>query len=85
MKTNGSSKFDLIVIEKSRVGKGMSICYVAPVPGVDFAEAVYDFFEDAGKDAGIVVRPEVVEKIAKNVFHKGFCCWDDFHFEMLIK
>lgn len=81
MKTNGSSKFDLIVIEKSRVGKGMSICYVAPVAGVDFAEAVYDFFEGAD----IAVNPEVVEKIADEVFHKGFCCWDDFQFEMLIK
>ena len=81
MKTKNSSKFDLIVIEKSRVGKGMSICYVAPVAGVDFAEAVYDFFEDAG----IAVRPEVVEKIADEVFHKGFCLWDGFHFEMLIK
>lgn len=81
MKTNGSSKFDLIVIEKSRVGKGMCICYVAPVAGVDFAEAVYDFFEDAG----IAVRQEVVEKIADEVFHKGFCCWDDFQFEMLMK
>ena len=52
MKTNGSSKFDLIVIEKSRVGKGMSICYVAPVPGVDFAEAVYDF----GNGKGAVLK-----------------------------
>ena len=81
MKTNGSSKFDLIVIEKSRVGKGMSICYVAPVPGVDFDEAVYDFFEDAS----IEVEPEVVERIADEVFHKGFFLWKDFHFEMLIK
>jgi selenophosphate synthetase-related protein len=81
MKTNGSSKFDLIVIEKSRVGKGMSICYVSPVAGVDFDEAVYDFFEDAG----IAVTPETVERIAKNVFHKGFSLWKDYHFEMLIK
>ena len=81
MKTNGSSKFDLIVIDKSRIGKGMSICYVAPVAGVDFLEPVEEFFEDAD----IAVKPEVVEKIAKNVFRKGFCCWGDFQFEMLIK
>ena len=81
MKTKSSSKFDLIVIVKERLGKGVSICYYAPVAGVDFLEAVEDFFEDAG----IEVEPEVVEKIADSVFHKGFCLWDGFQFEMLIK
>ena len=81
MKTKNSSKFDLVVIVKERLGKGVSICYYAPVAGVDFLEAVEDFFEDAG----IEVEPEVVEKIADSVFHKGFCFWDGFQFEMLIK
>ena len=74
MKTKNSSKFDLIVIEKGRIGKGMSICYYASVAGVDFLEPVEEFFEEAG----IEVEPEVVEKIADSVFHKGFCLWDGF-------
>ena len=59
----------------------MSVCYYASVPGVDFLSPVEDFFEDAG----IEDEPEVVEKIAKTVFHKGFCLWDGFQFEMRIK
>ena len=81
MKTKNSSKFDLIVIEQDRIGKGMSICYYASVAGVDFLSPVEEFFEEAG----IEVEPEVVEKIADSVFHKGFCLWDGFQFEMLIK
>jgi hypothetical protein len=81
MKRQSNSKFDLIVIEKDRIGKGQSICYYAPVPGVDFLEPVEDFFEDAG----VEVEPEVVEKIAETVFNKGFCLWNGFQFEMLIK
>lgn len=81
MKTKNSSKFDLVVIEQDRIGKGQSICYYAPVPGVDFLEPVEEFFEKAG----IEVEPEVVEKIANSVFHKGFCLWDGLQFEMLIK
>ena len=81
MKTKNSSKFDLVVIEQDRIGKGVSICYYASVAGVDFLEAVEEFFEEAG----IEVEPEVVEKIADSVFHKGFCLWDGFQFEMLIK
>ena len=49
--------------------------------GVDFLEVVEEFFEEAG----IEVEPEVVEKIADSVFHKGFCLWDGFQFEMLVK
>jgi len=81
MKTKNSSKFDLVVIEQDRIGKGISICYYASVAGVDFLEVVEEFFEEAG----IEVEPEVVEKIANDVFHKGFCLWDGFQFEMLIK
>ena len=33
----------------------------------------------------IRVKPEVVEKIADTVFNKGFCLWEGFQFEMLIK
>lgn len=81
MKTKNGSKFDLVVIEQDRIGKGMSICYYASVAGDDFLEPVEEFFEEAG----IEVEPEVVEKIADSVFHKGFCLWDGFQFEMLIK
>ena len=81
MKTKSSSKFDLVVIVKERIGKGVSICYYAPVAGVDFLEAVEDFFVDSG----IEVEPGVIDEIAEAVFNKGFCLWNGFQFEMLIK
>ena len=81
MKNHDSSKFDLVVIDATAVGKKMCILYHASVQGVDFLESVEYFFEDAG----IEVEPETVEKIANEVFHKGFSKWEDFHFEMLIK
>ena len=81
--------YSLIVIDGDKVPatKQSCIAYMADnaIKNRDkadyYLEAVEDFFEDAG----IEVEPEVVEKIADSVFHKGFCFWDGFQFEMLIK
>jgi len=78
---DSSSKFDLVVIDSTAVGKHMCVAYHRKVRGVDFLEAVEEFFEEMG----IEVEPETVEKIAAGVYHKGFAIWESFHFEMVME
>ena len=81
MKKQSTNRLGLIVIDNKAVGKHMCVAYHREVRGVDFLEAVEEFFEEMG----IEVEPETVEKIAAAVYHKGFATWDSFHLEMLIK
>ena len=74
------SKYGMIVIDKTAMDK-MCIVYTTAVRGVDFVEAVENCFEDIG----IEVDVEEVDRIADEVFHKGFANWDMLHFEMLMK
>lgn len=80
MKNQSTKRLGMIVIDKKAVGKNMCVAYHREVRGVDFLEAVEEFFEEMG----IEVEPETVEKIAAGVYHKGFSIWDSFHFEMLM-
>lgn len=73
-------KFDMMVIDAENLDK-MCVVYICGVKGVDFESAVQDFFDDAN----IYVEGEEVYKIAESIFHKGFCNWDNWHFEMLMK
>lgn len=79
MKQQAARKLGMIVIDKKDVGKKMCVAYRCDIRGVDFVPAVEEFFEDVG----IEVEPEEVDRIAEDVFHKGFSTWDSFHFEML--
>ena len=72
-------KFKMVVIDAEGLDK-MCVAYICSVKGVDFESAVQDFFDDAE----IEVDGEEVYRIAKSVFHKGFCNWDNWHFEMLM-
>ena len=73
-------KFDMMVIDTDDLDK-MCVAYICSVKGVDFESAVQDFFDDAN----IYVDGEEVYRIAKSIFQKGFCNWDNWHFEMLMK
>ena len=74
------NKLGMIVIDKKALNK-MCVVYTTEVRGVDFLEAVEECFEDIG----IEVDSEDVERIASEVYHKGFSNWEDLHFEMLLK
>ena len=74
------NRFGMIVIDTDALAK-MCVVYATDVKGVDFLSAVEECFEDIGVD----VDYSDVEKIAKEVFHKGFSNWDTLHFEMLMK
>lgn len=71
--------FDMIVINKEKVGRDVCIEYHCNVNGTDFLEAVENFFEETG----IKVSPTTVEKIAHEVFQAGCAFWRKYQFEML--
>ena len=73
-----TKKLGMVVIDKASLNK-MCVMYNCEVHGVDFEEAVAKFF-----DKEMVEVPyKEIEKIAKTIFNKGFCNWDDCHFEMI--
>ena len=74
-----TGKMGMIVFDKEDLDRMCVAYFVSRINGVDFLSAVEECLNDLKMDA----TPKTMERIAKDVFHKGFCNWKSLHFEIL--